>query len=88
MPGTLGAHAKKFAPSKPSGSRSGSIADSNSMEETQQSKHLKKPQNEGNDNHNVQDLLNLAIHGNVVVYEPQQNPNHDNNYYQLNQIHS
>jgi hypothetical protein len=58
-------------PVKQSGSRKGSITDTNSMEKTKQSEHLKNPQNEGDDNRNVQDLLDLAVHRNVVVHEPQ-----------------
>jgi hypothetical protein len=59
----------------------------NSTERTKYSEHVKHPQNDGDDNHNVQDLLDLPIHRNVVVHEPQQNPHHDENYYKLDQIH-
>jgi hypothetical protein len=58
-------------PVKQSGARNGLPTDTNSLEKTQQSEHLKNPQNEGDDNHNVQDLLDLAVHRNVVVHEPQ-----------------
>jgi hypothetical protein len=65
----------------------GSFTDMNSTERTKHSKHVKHPQNDGDDNHNVQDLLNLVIHRDVVVHEPQQNPNHNQNYHKLDQIH-
>jgi hypothetical protein len=51
------------------------------MERTTHSEHVKHPQNDGDNNHDVQDLLDLAIHRDVVVHESQQNPNHDQNYH-------
>jgi hypothetical protein len=50
-----------------------SSTNANTTQCIHEAEHVKKPHHDGDDNHHVQDVLNLAIHRNVVVDQPKQN---------------
>jgi len=46
-------------------------------ERVHQSEQVEQPHHNCNDNHNVEDALDLAIHRDVVIDEPQQDSNNN-----------
>ena len=49
---------------------------------TEYSEGRQKPDDHADDNNDVEDLLDLGIHGNVGVHEPEQDTDDDESYYE------
>jgi hypothetical protein len=50
----------------------------------EQSKDITEPEDHGNHHDAVQNRFNRALHGNKAIYQPQQDPHHDQNFQKLN----
>jgi len=61
-----------------------SFAHADTGEGTENAKDVQKPQYNGNDHNGIQDRLNGARHGDKTVDEPENNTNHDQDYYHVN----
>ena len=44
---------------------------------TEQAKSLQQPDNNEDYHHHIEDAFNLAVHGDVSVYKPENNPNNN-----------
>jgi len=53
---------------------------------TQNAKGRQKPYDHANHHNNIEDLLDLPVHGNVVVDEPEQYANYDESYYERDHL--
>jgi hypothetical protein len=53
-------------------------------EVAQESKNIQEPQNHTDDNDGIQDGFNGPRHRYVVIDEPEENTNHDQNHHDLN----
>ncbi len=53
------------------------VADSDAAHRSQHSKGLQQPEHHRNDDHDIQDVLDLSIHGDIGVDEPKQYANDD-----------
>jgi hypothetical protein len=51
---------------------------------TKKAEDIQEPKDNDDDNDRVQDRLNRALHGNVAIYQPEQNANDDQNQNYLN----
>jgi len=49
-----------------------------------QSKYIQEPKHHNDDDDPVQDRLDASGHGNEAIHQPQQDTNHDQDFYQLN----
>jgi hypothetical protein len=47
------------------------------VQRSNQAEDLKQPYDDNNDDHDIQDVLDLSIHGDVVIDEPKQHANDD-----------
>jgi hypothetical protein len=54
---------------------------------TENSKNVQQPQNHGNNYHDIQDLFDGTCHWNVVIHQPKENANHDQNQHYINYRH-
>jgi len=53
----------------------------------EEAKDVQKPQNHGDNHDPIQDAFNGPLHRYVAVNQPKKNPNHDQDYHELNQRH-
>jgi hypothetical protein len=49
-----------------------------------ESKNIQQPQDHGNDHDAVQNGLDLSLHGDEAIHQPQENTHNDKNFQQLN----
>jgi hypothetical protein len=54
-----------------------SAADLNAAKRAQHSKRLQQPEHDRNDDDDIQDVLDLSVHGDIGVDEPKQHANDD-----------
>jgi hypothetical protein len=50
----------------------------------EESKDVQEPQNHGNDHNAVQNRLDLSLHGDEAIHQPQENTYHNQNFQELN----
>lgn len=49
------------------------------LQTVQYSKYVEQPHHQDNDNNSIQNIFNGALHGNIAVYQPENDPDNDNN---------
>jgi hypothetical protein len=66
------------------GGEPGLAANVNTGQGVKQSKNIQQPQNDGDDYHAVQDGLDLSLHGDEAIHQPQEDTYYDQNFEELN----
>jgi hypothetical protein len=64
-----------------------SSADAYAAKGIHKAKHVQQPYHDSNNDDNIQDILDLGVHWNVVVNEPQQDSNNNQSDDKRNQGH-
>jgi hypothetical protein len=64
-----------------------SSADAYAAKRIHKAKHVQQPHHDGNNDNNIQDILDLGVHWDVVVNEPQQDSNDNQSDDERNQGH-